>query len=717
MVNELLSVILGRRMNPSKKEEFDPYHEWFGIPKSEQPANHYRLLGLPCFESKPKVIENAYDQKMAFLRTKQLGEQAVTSQRLQCELTAAVRVLLDDNLRTKYDASLAADSSPVASSTAPTVPEIRSETLRKSKAKKTSKVEQSHVMAMVGGGVTIVVVLIGVIIWAASNSRPVAKKTAPAAATKSEKKSPPIAVRNESRKTEERVSPSVAKAPSPPPPRVIMPPVPSPPTNSNEKPTPEKKMPVNATRISVATEIPVGEELDLLALVKLPDHIVEGTWRRQDNGLLCEAKLHTRFMAPVAVTGSYQLTCKFTRKEKREGIHFSLPVGDTGCIFLLDGFNGTVGGLQFVDGRTAKNSVGTSDAVKITSPLTNGVAHSASITVSQEGDNAAFATTLDGKDYFSWKGRCSQLTQVPAAVLPQPRTIGVWTQNIVVEIHELKFKLLPGGRGYRLGDDWKNPLTVIANEPPSEVVAQCLDWNGKKYLISDMPMSLAAAQQLAMHLQGRLLTISSPEEERFLFGQGREWKLWMAGWRPPNATLDWRDERNRPLRFLGTWAAKQPDIQKGSEWQLYCYTGGNLIGWHDVASTDSFHACIEWGEEYPADATAGTEIAVAPKTASPNINGVWQEEPHIFFTVSQEGENFTATTTYKHKNAGEIQAVVKGTISKEGKITADFHHTKCPANWVKDQKREATLSADGRTIRGHAFFAGGGHDFVWTRKE
>ena len=26
-------------------EKFDPYHEWLGIPASEQPPDHYRLLG------------------------------------------------------------------------------------------------------------------------------------------------------------------------------------------------------------------------------------------------------------------------------------------------------------------------------------------------------------------------------------------------------------------------------------------------------------------------------------------------------------------------------------------------------------------------------------------------------------------------------------------------------------------------------------------------
>ena len=37
-------------------EKFDPYHEWLGIPASEQPPNHYRLLGTTLFEANLDVL-------------------------------------------------------------------------------------------------------------------------------------------------------------------------------------------------------------------------------------------------------------------------------------------------------------------------------------------------------------------------------------------------------------------------------------------------------------------------------------------------------------------------------------------------------------------------------------------------------------------------------------------------------------------------------------
>ena len=84
-------------------EQFDPYHEWLGIPASEQPPNHYRLLGVPAFEDSPTVIENAADQRMAHLRTFQLGKRSAQSQKLLNEVAAAKVCLLNPGKKSPYD--------------------------------------------------------------------------------------------------------------------------------------------------------------------------------------------------------------------------------------------------------------------------------------------------------------------------------------------------------------------------------------------------------------------------------------------------------------------------------------------------------------------------------------------------------------------------------------------------------------------------------------
>src|SRR5436190_382652 len=89
-------------------ESFDPYHIWLGIPPAEQPADHYRLLGISRFESNPDVIGNAADQRVRHVRTMQTGKRQAESQRLLNEIAAAAGTLLDRERREEYDVQLKA---------------------------------------------------------------------------------------------------------------------------------------------------------------------------------------------------------------------------------------------------------------------------------------------------------------------------------------------------------------------------------------------------------------------------------------------------------------------------------------------------------------------------------------------------------------------------------------------------------------------------------
>jgi hypothetical protein len=75
---------------PDILERFDPYHRWLGIAPGEQPANHYRMLGLAPLESDTEVISNAADRQMAHVRTFQAGPHSADSQKLLNELSAAL---------------------------------------------------------------------------------------------------------------------------------------------------------------------------------------------------------------------------------------------------------------------------------------------------------------------------------------------------------------------------------------------------------------------------------------------------------------------------------------------------------------------------------------------------------------------------------------------------------------------------------------------------
>ncbi|MCH2117398.1 MAG: hypothetical protein MK161_06830 [Pirellulales bacterium] len=98
--------------------EFDPYHKWLGIPPTERPVNHYRLLGLALFEDDIDVIAHAADRQMAHLKSFSAGPHASTSQQLLNVLATARLCLLNAEAKTAYDQQLRRTLSPVAPATA-----------------------------------------------------------------------------------------------------------------------------------------------------------------------------------------------------------------------------------------------------------------------------------------------------------------------------------------------------------------------------------------------------------------------------------------------------------------------------------------------------------------------------------------------------------------------------------------------------------------------
>jgi hypothetical protein len=86
--------------------EFDPYHRWLGIRPEDQPPNHYRLLGLSLFEGDAEVIRDAAVQRIAHVRTYQLGPRQALSQQILNELAAAKNCLLSTESKAAYDLQL-----------------------------------------------------------------------------------------------------------------------------------------------------------------------------------------------------------------------------------------------------------------------------------------------------------------------------------------------------------------------------------------------------------------------------------------------------------------------------------------------------------------------------------------------------------------------------------------------------------------------------------
>ena len=106
---------------------FDPYHRWLGIPPSEQPANHYRLLGVAAFEEDADVIDSAANQRMSYLQDMATGPQVDDSQRILNEISAARLCLLNPDRKVEYDAELRRQLTPNRASSKAVEPEAATE--------------------------------------------------------------------------------------------------------------------------------------------------------------------------------------------------------------------------------------------------------------------------------------------------------------------------------------------------------------------------------------------------------------------------------------------------------------------------------------------------------------------------------------------------------------------------------------------------------------
>jgi sulfatase modifying factor 1 len=110
--------------------EFDPYHQWLGIPETERPISKYRLLALVDFESDRGVISAAAERQTIYLRTLQSGEHEVLVAQLLNEVSQARVTLLNADQKAEYDEELRKQQTPEPEpeTTPPPIPVVQTPT-------------------------------------------------------------------------------------------------------------------------------------------------------------------------------------------------------------------------------------------------------------------------------------------------------------------------------------------------------------------------------------------------------------------------------------------------------------------------------------------------------------------------------------------------------------------------------------------------------------
>jgi hypothetical protein len=85
---------------------FDPYEKWLGIPRHQQPPDHYRLLGLKPLEQDRDEIQRHAEQRLRQVKLYRQGPHVRLCDELMHKINVARACLLNPTLKATYDGKL-----------------------------------------------------------------------------------------------------------------------------------------------------------------------------------------------------------------------------------------------------------------------------------------------------------------------------------------------------------------------------------------------------------------------------------------------------------------------------------------------------------------------------------------------------------------------------------------------------------------------------------
>jgi hypothetical protein len=186
--------------------------------------------------------------------------------------------------------------------------------------------------------------------------------------------------------------------------------------------------------------IPRNKWIDVLAMVNLDSHKVEGDWGwRADELGISRRSRHARFMIPLALVGSYDFDVRFTLGDNSE-LEVALPVGDRSATVVVNGWRGTTSGLSSVDGRGADDNATTVRHP----PLAPGQKHRIEFRVDVQGDSASIEIDVDQRKFIRWTGRPAALTPALDWRMPDPNALGVGGFDSAIVIHSAQLRVRDG---------------------------------------------------------------------------------------------------------------------------------------------------------------------------------------------------------------------------------------------------------------------------------
>lgn len=465
---------------------FDAYHAWLGIPSKYRPLNYYRLLGLELYEANLDVIEGAADRQMGHVRQYQSGEHAVDAARILNELATARLSLLKPTTKAAYDAKLRRELDPHSPESPqssagdfdlrslaqnktkgpPTLPEFSSapslssatagsglpdfsssENLRP-KSPPSNPMRSTFLTASIGAVVCCVIV--AATLFSRNGNAPkattIVERNPNRANIASQQTTKPEALVTEATAvpepqpqvvpdlTEDVISPTTSEIAMP-----VVTPVPIPAASAA---TPDKP-----------TTVADGW-INLLEWAEYADWAPRGiAWNDRlegqptKNGISLKSMEYNRYPLPGIIDGNYELEAEFTRYEGSDAVVMFFPVGNHSLQLILSGLNGSIGGVNWIDGKNALDPNSGNPTTRRPSKFGNNQRHYIRIRVRRDGEQAAFTIDFDeAKEFIKWEGPYSSLWNVDGSQWKLHMIRHVWLGSFLnrTTFHKVRVRMESG---------------------------------------------------------------------------------------------------------------------------------------------------------------------------------------------------------------------------------------------------------------------------------
>ena len=524
-------------------DQFDAYHKWLGIPPSEQPPNHYRLLGLALFEVDPDVIDAAANRQMTYLQQCATGSQVALSQKILNEVAAARVSLLNAKKKRQYDAALQAKLSGAPTSAAGASVEPTSaidlDSLRQTlqAPKKVSATSRRSWLVM--AGVLVTVIAAGYWVHQSSsqsskgsseNNRQVSASSSSATQEKSSTNEPDAsqrkigqAMNRESGKSSLTVSDSSQLPPA------------QPDAASAQKLSQEvvrSDFDRLQGRWECAFEETAGTELTALELATMKKMLtVDGT------------QVTLRRVTSSGISGEYQ---------------GEISLGWDGERRLFD-FTGTDPNGMPVEWLGVYEFDG--DIFKVCYRI--------------RSENDLSRQRADTFGTFKYSER----------VLSKFRRASVPMENVKDVVKTEPRPQTTASQPKKIGASDSSSAKTPAR--PKFVHKDAIFWKGNWYWFSPKQDSFSEAGKHARAMKGRLVVISTPQENEFVASHVSG-PTWLGLQRVKGS---WLNAFGQRAGFF-SWDVKQPSGSKGENFAAIQKSGK----WHDYLADKLFY-CVEWGSE------------------------------------------------------------------------------------------------------------------------